>query len=415
MRIVLMAGGSGTRLWPLSTSNLPKQFISLFDNKKSMLTMTYEKVYELSDNIYVSTQKKYYDIALKQINNSVKIISEPFINDTFAAFLNIAAYLKYDENTNDDEFVAILPTDHDVNAEFYRILFDAQKLLEKSNNSFCLIGVKPRHPSIQYEYILHNNFLVNKFVEKPNELVASELISKGAVWNSGILVFKLGAMLTISKKYLNYNTYQEFINNYAKLPKISFDYEILEKMNNLMVVVSNEEWKDLGTWYTLYNKISSPDSYNTNIINKENKTIVNYGVENALIINTMFGIAMYPKIKYSKVVRNWGYYQILNLYKFENLSIKIKYLKIKPGSNISYQSHKCRNEFWSIIKGTGEVIINGEVKMLKAGDSCFININDKHAIKAMETLEVIEIQQGSKTVEEDIERIEYDWNKISRV
>ena len=416
MQVVLMAGGKGTRLWPLSTNDLPKQFLTITNMKKSMLNVTYDKVKKINKNIYVATQKEYADVALSQAEKNIRIITEPYSHDTFAAFLNVAVYLKYEEKIDDNEVIALLPVDHDVSNNFYNILNDAKALLKDSHNDFCLVGIKPTYPATQYGYIMHENSYVKQFIEKPDEIKASELINRGAVWNSGILMFKLGAMIKISEKYCSYNNYQEFIKKYNTLPKNSFDYEVLEKINNIMIVLSEESWTDLGNWNSLYEKISKSDDNNTNIINTEIKEVKNFGIKNSVIINTPNGLALYPKeLDNNKTIRSWGYYEVLNNYFFDEISIKIKYLKIYQNKNISYQTHNFRDEFWIILDGYGEVIINGRLSKIKKGDTCYINAGDKHAIKAIQTLKIMEIQRGVKTIEEDIERIEYEWDNISKI
>ena len=396
MRIVLMAGGKGTRLWPLSTDDLPKQFIPIFDNNQSMLTSTYNKIKGLNSKIYVSTQKEYTDMVMIQTNNSVSAICEPFSHDTFAAFLNVAVYLNCEDNVDENEFVAIIPTDHDVDNNFYDILFQAEKLLQDSNKDFCLVGINPAYPSTQYGYILHEGSYVKQFVEKPDETKAKKLISENAAWNSGILVFKLGAMIKIAKKYSNDKNYKDFLNNYDLLPKISFDYEILEKMSDLMIVLSNKSWKDLGNWNTLYEKISMPDNFNTNIINTENKVIKNYGVEDSLIINSQNGIAMYPKLRNEIVRKDWGNFQLLKSYEFDNLVIEIKLLHVESKKSINCFENN-HYIFCVITSGSGEIILNNQLKKLTIGSNYYINAKDKYTIKANKDLEIFSIVQKHKT------------------
>lgn len=400
MKIVLMAGGKGTRLWPLSTNDLPKQFLTVRNMKKSMLNVTYDKVKKINKNIYVATQKEYADVALFQTEKNTKIITEPYSHDTFAAFLNVAVYLKYEERIDDNEVIALLPVDHDVSENFYKILSEAKALLNDSNSDFCLVGIKPTYPSTQYGYIMHENSCVKKFLEKPDEGKASKLINRGAVWNSGILIFKLSAMIKISKEYCFYKNYQEFVKLYNTLPKNSFDYEVLEKLNNIMIVLSEESWMDLGNWNTLYEKISKSDDNNTNIINTETKEVKNFGVKNSVIINTPYGLALYPKeIDNKKTFRRWGCYEILDNYSFDKTSIEIKRLEIYQNRSISCQTHNFRDTFWMILDGYGEVIINGSVSKIKKGDICNIKAGDNYVVKAIQKLEIMEIQRGEKATD----------------
>ena len=218
MKIVLLSGGEGTRLWPLSTKDCPKQYLKLIDNNKTMLQITYEKILEIFSNIYIATQENHLDIIRKQINNNNFII-EPDKRGTFAAILNIAVYLKYEKNIDENECVAVLPTDHDVESNFYNNIKIAEKLLMNDcSKSICLIGIKPNFISTNYGYITYDKNQVLFFHEKPNEEKAKKLIHNNALWNSGIVVFKLKYILELTKKYMNYNSYEEFYNKYLDLP-----------------------------------------------------------------------------------------------------------------------------------------------------------------------------------------------------
>ena len=271
MKVVLLSGGSGTRLWPMSTEDCPKQFVSFFDDDESMLYSTYKKVNNNFSSIYVATQQPYVELIKEQINNTVNFIIEPNKIGTVGAIFNIAAYFKYVEGLSDEEIISVVPTDHEVENHFYRVLNDAYLHIKNNNENICLVGIKPTFASTQYGYILHKNNEVVKFLEKPNENVAKELISKNALWNSGIIVFKLGHIIEISKRYLNYNNYEEFKLLYNTLLRSNFEKEVLEKENNIGIIKSISNWNDLGTWEVLSSKISTPDQYNTNIINLEDK------------------------------------------------------------------------------------------------------------------------------------------------
>lgn len=303
-----------------------------FEDNESMLLTTFRAIKKNYSSIYVATQDNYVDLIRNQIKENVNFIIEPDRIGTFGAVLNIANYFKYVENLLDDEFVSIVPSDYEVDSEFYKVLNDASLYIKNKNINVCLIGIKPTFPSTQYGYILHQNNIVKRFKEKPDIETANKLISENALWNSGILVFRLKYIIEISKKYLEYKTYEEFIVMYNKLQKNSFDKEVLEKIKNIGIIESNNSWNDLGTWESLSSKISKPDQYNTNIINFENKEIQNKGIKDAIIINCINGLALINKNLEEIYWRNWGYYKIIDNYCEEENNIKIKFLK----NNITY-------------------------------------------------------------------------------
>lgn len=298
MKIVLLSGGQGKRLWPVSLDKKPKQFISFFDEGTSMLKSTFNKVSSIfgASNVFVATHKDFKKEVRKEIKNFDNIILENETIGTFGAIVNLSIYLKYKCSCDDNEIVAVVPIDHDIDEFFYNILKNAEERLNESNNSICLIGIKPTYPSTSYGYIIHKDGKVLSFKEKPDKQTAIKYIKKCALWNSGIVVFRLKRIIDISKKYIDYNSYEEFQNKYNFLPHISFDYEVLEKENDLLIVESEIAWSDIGLWENLAPKISKSDKYNTNIINYENKKIINDGVENIILINTKDGIRIIPKI-----------------------------------------------------------------------------------------------------------------------
>lgn len=410
MKIILLSGGIGKRLWPISTEEMPKQFLS-FGHNETMLMNTYKKIIGITNSIYVATQKSQIDMVKEQLGDSISIISEASIRGTFGAIMNIAKYLKYKENISDDEIIVTIPIDHLVNEDFYEVINKIPNYLS-NNIDFCIIGIKPKYASTQFGYIVEKNNMVEKFIEKPNERKANELISNGAYWNSGILAFKLDTINKISEKYLPTIDYADFYNNYDKLPEISFDKEILEKSKKVYVIKSNSQWDDLGTWNHLYNMLSEADDFNTNIINTENKIIVNNGIKDSIIVNDSNGIALYPKNYDKEFYKTWGFYKVLSHFKIGNEKIKIKYLKFNNNENTSYQCHTYRDEIWNIISGTGIAILDGKLIKLKSGDSLTIKKMQKHLLRGINDLEIIEIQKGLKTMESDIVRYKKNWNEI---
>lgn len=414
MKIVLLAGGKGSRLWPASTDEIPKQFLKVYDNY-TMIERVFKDLSSLYDSkdIYVATTNNYLIYLKELIPNFNNYIIEPKSKGTYSAILNIGAYLKYRENISDDEEICILPIDSKVDRDFFNILKRVEEKY-KYSSSICLVGIKPNKVSSQYGYIIHDNDKVLGFKEKPDLNEAALLINKGALWNSGIVIGHLYKLMSLVNIY-DVNNYEEFIYKYLDIPVGSFDVEVLEKERDLIVVKSNYQWYDIGIWENLSPLISKEDQYNTNIINYEDKRIINEGVKDSIIINSSNGIKLVNKKKNNICIKRWGNYEVLNTFEGTDNQIKIKKLTLFPNKNISYQYHNHRNEDLIILDGNGEIIIDGKIKKFNRGDKITVKIGAKHSIRANTLLEIVEVQYGYLCEEEDIVRLENDWNKIINI
>jgi len=343
-----------------------------------------------------------------------------------------------------DEVVGVLPVDPYVETSFFDRVKDLEMAIQKSESDLALIGVKPTYPSEKYGYIVPEDdsidssqvIKVSRFTEKPNENRARELLKQGAMWNCGVFAFRLGYLINLlEEKHLPIH-YEELLKQYARLPKISFDYEVVEKAKNIIALQYNGYWKDLGTWNTLTeemgtnkigNGIISEDSINTHLINEIDIPVTILGVSNAVIAVSPDGILVSDKEKSPKIKelvstfndrpmyeeRRWGWYRVLDHVKYNGTQeVLTKKIGIKAGSNLSYQYHLARKETWTVVKGEGVVALNGSLQVVKAGDVLQVEIGDKHAIKATTELEMIEVQSGTEILEEDIVRIFMDWDEI---
>lgn len=408
IKIVLLAGGKGTRLWPISTDDMPKQFLKIYGDD-TMIEKIYNDLCSLynKEDIYIATNDEYR-LYLEQILPSfVNYIIEPKSNGTYSAVLNIAAHLKYKDNINETEMISILPIDSYVNKDFFNV-FEMVEEKYKDTSSICLIGIKPNCISTQYGYIVHHMDKVLNFKEKPDYDEAFDLVNSGALWNSGIFIASLCKLFSLIK---NIKTYDEFISKYLEIPKGSFDVNVLEKEKNLLVITSYYSWCDIGIWENLAPLLTDSDQYNNNIINYEDKKIVTSNIKNTIIVNSQNGIKL---IKKNNIyIKKWGNYEVLNNYSNKH-TVKIKKLNIFPNKNISYQYHHQRNEEMIILKGEGEFLLNGKLKKIKSGDKLSIGMGDKHSIRASSLIEIIEIQFGIICDEEDIVRLEDNWEQITK-
>lgn len=447
MKLVLLSGGSGKRLWPLSNDSRSKQFIKVLEDRDGNLESMVQRVWGqikkvgLAETAVIATSKSQVDMIQSQLNNDAGIIVEPSRRDTFPAIALASAYLYSVKETSLDEVVVILPVDPYVEDNFFDRIKDLENILRSSNADLALMGVKPTYPSTKYGYIVPSNNVTNsylkveRFTEKPDEDVARNLIEQGALWNCGVFSFKLKYVVEILEKMGLPTDYDSLLKQYDNLPKISFDYEVVEKTNNIILLPYEGYWKDLGTWNTLTEEMATHQigkgilskSENTHLINELDIPITVMGLSNLVVVASPDGILVSdksasPQIK--EVVskfdnrpmyeeRRWGWYKVLDYTKFDSGNeVLTKRIGILPGKNLSYQIHNKRKEVWTIVKGEGILAKNGDLKMVKPGDVVQIEIGDIHAIKALSELEFIEVQSGIELVEEDIVRVTKDWNLI---
>lgn len=291
MQLVLLSGGSGKRLWPLSNNARSKQFLPLLEKEdgtvESMVQCVVRQVREahLTDDITLATNASQLDIIINQLGESVSVVTEPEHRDTFPAIALAASYLKLRKECRDEEVVVIMPCDPFTEAGYFETIGRMVKCVEQDVADLVLMGITPTYPSEKYGYVVPNqddkgvegSMKVRQFTEKPNVERAKELLSSGALWNGGVFAFRLGYMMNIIRKYIVSDSFEDTRSRYSELPKISFDYEVAEKAEFVAVVPYTGEWKDLGTWYTLTyelhrpiigNAVMGPRCTNTNIINE---------------------------------------------------------------------------------------------------------------------------------------------------
>ncbi|MQR87691.1 cupin domain-containing protein [Bacillus megaterium] len=449
MKLVLLSGGSGKRLWPLSNDSRSKQFLKVLEDKDQYLQSMVQRVWTqisnvgLADSTVIATGKSQEDMIKSQLDNQAGLIIEPCRRDTFPAIALAASYVYSVQKAELDEVVAILPVDPYVDDQFFTRVQDLEEVVQNSDAQLALIGVTPTYPSSKYGYIVptakkssSEYRRVSRFTEKPSEEQAASLIADGALWNCGVFAFKLGYVISILEEKGISTDYEELLKQYATLPKISFDYEVVEKTKDIVVLPYDGYWKDLGTWNTLTEEMAtskigkgviSADSENIHLINELDIPITVLGASNLVVAASPDGILVSdkeasPRIKelvgefenrpmYEE--RRWGWYRVLDYTKLEEgKEVLTKRIGINEGKNLSYQLHDYRNEVWTIIKGKGEFVLNDEIRPIKTGDVIQIQAGDKHAVRAITDLEIIEVQTGSQLIEEDIVRLFMSWEEI---
>ena len=402
MKIVLLSGGSGERLWPLSNTTMSKQFLKVLDNNESMLQRIFRQIclhFSMND-IYVSAPKEQVELILTQIPiNDDHIIIEPSRKGTYASIRLASAYLRECDN------ICVIPVDSYVNDDFFSILKQIPH-----NDKISLIGIKPTCPSEEYGYIVPNGKEFT-FKEKPDKQLAEKYISEGALWNAGIFCFN---------PKLFQDEYLDIINNYEYLEKNSFDCAVLEKQHDFNVIEYSGLWKDIGTWNTFFEEmyvdsknVAVNNCFNTHVINCTDKFTIVSGINDSVVAITNDGVLVSSKedtkdIKqfvphnrpfYEK--KRWGEYRIIR--KADNYLVKE--LSLLPNNEISYQSHNHRKESWTIVDGDGTMIIDDKKYLINVGDVVNIAENQKHKMIAGENgLKIIEVQIGSILEESDIKR-----------
>lgn len=452
MRSILLSGGSGKRLWPLSNDSRSKQFLKVLDgpegNPESMVQRVWRQLNHagLASQALIATSLPQVEILTSQLGDDVKLVVEPERRDTFPAIALAASYLYSVESVSLNETIAVLPVDPFVEKEFFEVLATLPEMLDKSGADLALMGVMPTYPSEKYGYIIpqasssdeNNNEYVHvaKFQEKPCESDAALMIEQAALWNCGVFAFKLGYLINLLIKMELPIQYDEILKQYGRLHKISFDYQVVEKANQIIAIPYNGFWKDLGTWNTLTEEMGNSvvgkgwitgDSLNTHLVNELNIPVAILGLSDVVVAVSPDGILVSdkeasPRIK--EILKNedqrpmyeerrWGCYRVLDYTRNEaGGEVLTKRICISAGKNLSYQYHLLRNEVWTVVSGTGELILNGQSRTIGQGDTVVIDRSMLHSVRAVTELEIIEVQIGSQLIEEDIVRVSIEWQDI---
>ena len=441
MNVILLSGGSGKRLWPLSNDVRSKQFLKIFrkadGTKESMAQRMYRMIREVDPEatITIATSENQIPQIRAQLGEDVGISVEPTRRDSFPAIALAAAYLAT-QGVGRNEPVVVCPVDPYVETGYYQCLKELSDEAGKPDAAnLTLMGIEPTYPSEKYGYIIPTSkehlAPVSEFKEKPDEATAKKYIAAGALWNGGVFAFKLDYVLGIARKLFGTDDYRKLYDGYGDLRKISFDYAVVEGEKSINVIRFSGEWKDLGTWNTLTEAMDEAVTgnavangcENTHVVNELGIPMIALGVNDAVIAATPDGILVTSKARSPELKsfvgesrpmyerRGWGEYRVLDykVHRDEKNSLT-KELVIAPDQHISYQRHKHRTEVWTFTEGEGDLILDDKVIRVRRGDVAVIKAGMKHAVKAIGgELHFIEVQIGDELVEEDIERIDWDW------
>lgn len=430
MNIILLSGGSGKRLWPLSNDIRSKQFIRLFKDDagayESMVQRVYRQITSVDSEakVTIATSKSQVSAIRNQLGDKVSVCVEPCRRDTFPAIVLAAAYLHDELGVSEEECVAVCPVDPFVENTYYQGVQQLETLVAQGTSNLTLMGIEPTYPSDKYGYIIPENgenvSTVKEFKEKPDTETAKKYLAQGALWNAGVFAFKLGYMLEKAHSMIDFTDYRDLFAKYETLTKISFDYAVVEKEPSIQVMRYCGEWKDVGTWNmmaevmadnTKGNVTLDTACKNTQVVNELDIPILCMGCEDMVIAASCDGILvsdkersgyMKPYVeKISEDVRyaekSWGTYTVIDAQP-GSMTVKIN---LQAESRMTYHSHEQRDEVWTIVSGTGKTIVDGMEQIVRPGDVVSIAAGCKHTLIAESAMDVIEVQIGTEISSKD--------------
>ena len=430
MNIILLSGGSGKRLWPLSNDIRSKQFIRIFKTEdgeyESMLQRMYRGIREVDGdaNVTIATSKSQASAINNQLGEAVDLSIEPCRRDTFPAIALACSFLHDVKGVGDDEPVVVCPVDPYVDDTYFKALSDLSDMAAKGGYNLNLMGIEPTYPSEKYGYIIPKEAAdvseVLEFKEKPDAATAKEYIEKGALWNGGVFAFKLGYVLNKAHELIDFKDYQDFFDRYDNSNKISFDYAVVEKENSIGMMKYAGSWKDLGSWNTLTeamhenivgNAVLNDKCENVHVLNDLDVPILCMGLKDVVVSASPDGILVSDKEQSSYIKpyveefnqqimfaeKSWGKYQVMDV-ESESMTIKVV---LNPGHSMNYHSHKNRDEVWVVLSGKGRTVVDGMEQNIKAGDVITMSAGCRHTVFAETELKLIEVQLGKDITVED--------------
>lgn len=440
MQIILLSGGSGKRLWPLSNDIRSKQFIKIFQTEdgayESMMQRMFRQFHKINADaeITIATSQSQVSSIRNQLGDFVEISVEPCRRDTFPAIALATAYLADMKKASLEEPVVVCPVDPFVEEDYFRMLKRLGEQAKKGEANLILAGIEPTYPSEKYGYIIPVNTdevsSVAMFQEKPDSKTAEGYIRQGALWNGGIFAYKLSYMLQKAHELIDFADYQDLFSKYASLPKISFDYAVAEKEPNIQVIRFSGKWKDLGTWNTLTeamgedrigNVVMDETCMNVHAINEINIPILAMGLHDVVISASADGILVSDKERSSHMKpfvdkihqqimyaeKSWGSFRVLDVEQ-ESMTIKVT---LNPGRKMNYHNHKNRDEIWIVISGIGQTVLDGITQEVHAGDVVAMQAGCCHTVIALTELKLIEVQLGKEISVHDKQKLFLE-NKI---
>lgn len=430
MNIILLSGGSGKRLWPLSNDIRSKQFIKIFKTEngdyESMVQRVYRQIRTMDETatVTIATSKTQVSAIHNQLSENVNVCVEPTRRDTFPAIALATAYLHDVLGVSRDDSVVVCPVDPYVNEDYFAAVKRLSDMAKEGSSNLVLMGIEPTYPSEKYGYIIPGDkeevSPVVAFKEKPDLQKAKEYLSQGALWNGGVFAYRLSYVLKKTEELIGFSDYQKLFDGYKDLNKISFDYAVVEKEPDIQVLRFGGQWKDMGTWNTLTEAMEEPSigevmlnesCENVHVVNELDVPVLCMGLKNMVVSASAEGILVSDKEQSSYIKpfvdkisqqimfaeKSWGSFRVLDV---EEESMTIKVI-LNPGHRMNYHSHEHRNEIWNVIAGNGKAILDGREQTVKPGDVLYMPAGCRHTIIADTELKVIESQLGRDITVQD--------------
>ncbi|MCR4859778.1 MAG: cupin domain-containing protein [Bacteroidales bacterium] len=424
MHIILLSGGSGKRLWPLSNEIRSKQFLQRCrvpggKGYESMVQRVYRQIKQADPDatVTLATSKSQVSSIHNQLGEAVGISVEPCRRDTFPAIALACAWLHDERGVGADEPVVVCPVDPFVDDSYFTAVRRLGELAAQGSAKLSLMGIDPAGPSDRYGYIIPTSrdevSRVQSFKEKPDTETARAYLAQGALWNGGVFAFRLGYLLDRTHELTGCIDYADLYARYEMLPAISFDYAVVEKESDIALLRYHGAWRDLGTWHSLTEAMEEPtvgnvrlasDCSGVNAINELGIPILAVGLHDVVISAGPDGILVADKERSSGIKslvdtidqqvmyaeKSWGSIRVLDV---EHGSMTIK-VSVKPGHRMNYHSHERRDEVWTVISGRGRTVVDGMEQPVSTGDVVTMAAGCKHTVIADTALQLIEVQLG---------------------
>lgn len=423
MNIVLLSGGSGKRLWPLSNDIRSKQFIKIFRRPdggyESMVQRVYRQIRQVDAEatVTIATSKTQVSALHNQLGEDVGISVEPSRRDTFPAIALATAYLADVQGVDPDEPVVVCPVDPYVEDDYFEALKALSAQAARGTANLVLMGIEPTYPSEKYGYIIPAGqgpvSAVSTFQEKPDADTARRYLAQGALWNGGVFAYRLRYVLEKAHEQIAFSDYQDLLQKYDTLEKISFDYAVVEREPSIEVMRFAGQWKDLGTWNTLTEAMEEPSvgkammndgCRNVHIINELNVPVLVMGLHDAVVSASPEGILVSDKEQSSYIKpfvdkidqqimfaeKSWGSFRVLDV-EAESMTIQVT---LNPGHSMNYHSHANRDEVWVVVSGRGRAVVDGKTEPVQPGRVIAMPAGVRHTVMADTELQMIEVQLG---------------------